>query len=191
MAAVTSAPPSVPAAAAAVRSALDRVRLSQRGYAAARGRADPLAVTRARTDWGLAVLEWIEASVALAAAEDARDAAGAAGGQRSVAASADANPARAEVEAAWRRYQHIRRNGRPEQVAAARGRWRAALVDWFAVLAQERAEQDQRRAEQDQRRAEPLRSRPALPPAPARPASPPGYRPATPGWTPARRASGS
>ena len=66
----------VPEAVQAVRSALDRVRMSQRRYAEVRRRASPAAVARVRTDWGLAVLEWIEASVALAAAEDGRCRAG-------------------------------------------------------------------------------------------------------------------
>jgi hypothetical protein len=144
---------SVPDAAQEVRDSLDRVRMSQRGYARTRHRASPALVTQARTDWGLAVLEWIEASVALAEAEDARDPAWAASAARRT--TAPAGPVRGRIESSWERYQQVRKNGGPEQVARARGQWREALVDWFQGLAQQRAAEDgqraaARRAERDQ-----------------------------------------
>ncbi len=145
----------VPEAVQAVRSALDRVRMSQRRYAEVRRRASPAAVARVRTDWGLAVLEWIEASVALAAAEDGRDQGRAASEGRSRRITVEAGPARGAIESAWRRYQQARRNGAPDQAAVARAHWRAALVDWFQALAQQRATEDlqhaqQRRAQEQQ-----------------------------------------
>ena len=145
----------VPEAVQVVRSALDRVRMSQRRYAEVRRRASPAAVARVRTDWGLAVLEWIEASVALAAAEDGRGPGRAAGEGHSRRITVEAGPARGAIESAWRRYQQARRDGAPDQAAVARARWRAALVDWFQALAQQRATEDlqhaqQRRAQEQQ-----------------------------------------
>jgi hypothetical protein len=138
----------VPEAVQAVRSALDRVRMSQRRYAEVRRRASPAAVARVRTDWGLAVLEWIEASVALAAAEDGRGPGRAASEGHSRRITVEAGPARGAVESAWRRYQQARRDGAPDQAAVARAHWRAALVDWFQALAQQRATEDLQHAQQ-------------------------------------------
>jgi hypothetical protein len=137
---------SVPDAAQVVRDALDRVRMSQRRYAEVRRRARPAAVTRARTDWGLAVLEWIEASEELAAAEDGRGPGRAAGDGRDRRTTAAAGPVRGRVESAWAQYQQARRSGGPGQVAAARSRWREALVDWFQALAGQRAAEDEQHA---------------------------------------------
>jgi hypothetical protein len=137
---------SVPDAAQVVRDALDRVRMSQRRYAEVRRRARPAAVTRARTDWGLAVLEWIEASGELAAAEDGRGPVRAGGDGRDRRATVAAGPVRGRVESAWAQYQQARRSGGPDQVAAARSRWREALVDWFQALAGQRAAEDEQHA---------------------------------------------
>jgi hypothetical protein len=198
---------SVPDAAQAVRHSLDRVRMNQRGYARVRLRASPAAVTRARTDWGLAVLEWIEASVALAEAEDTRDPARAAGDSRSRRITVETGPVRGRIESSWRRYQQVRKSGGPDQVALARAQWREALVDWFQALAERRAAEDGQRAREQ--RPEPEQ---AVPPAAAdsptpeagppawEPAGRPGsaprrgqprYPPLAAGWTPAKPASGS
>ena len=120
---------SVPEAAQAVGLSLDRVRMTQRGYARVRLRAGPAVVTRARTDWGLAVLEWIEASAALAAAEDERDPARAASESRSRRITVETGPVRGRIESSWRRYQQVRKTGGPDQIALARAHWREALVD--------------------------------------------------------------
>jgi hypothetical protein len=137
---------SVPDAAQVVRDALDRVRMSQRRYAEVRRRARPAAVARARTDWGLAVLEWIEASEELAAAEDGRGPGRAGGDGRDRRTTAAAGPVRGRVESAWAQYQQARRSGGPDQIAAARARWREALVDWFQALAGQRAAEDEQHA---------------------------------------------
>jgi hypothetical protein len=151
MIAEVSAPSrSVPDAAQAVRHSLDRVRMNQRGYARVRLRASPAAVTRSRTDWGLAVLEWIEASVALAEAEDERDPARAAGDSRSRRITVEAGPVRGRIESSWQRYQQARKKGHPGQIARARSQWREALVDWFQALAEQRAAEDGQRARQRQ-----------------------------------------
>jgi hypothetical protein len=200
---------SVPEAAQAVGLSLDRVRMTQRGYARVRLRGGPAVVTRARTDWGLAVLEWIEASAALAAAEDERDPARAASDSRSRRITVEAGPVRRRIESSWRQYQQARTSGRPDQIALARAHWRDALVDWFQALAQQRAAEDAQRArelrpELDQSPAPALTPSPApLPaPEPARVAAPAGaagtprrgkprYQPLAAGWVPAKRASGS
>jgi uncharacterized membrane protein YccC len=144
---------SVPDAVEAVRHSLDRVRMNQRGYARVRLRASAAVVTRARTDWGLAVLEWIEASVAQAEAEDARDPARAASDSRSRRITVETGPVRGRIEASWRRYQQVRKNGGPDQIARARAQWREALVDWFQALAGQRAAEDGQRTRE--RRPEP------------------------------------
>jgi hypothetical protein len=193
---------SVPEAARALALSLDRVRMTQRGYARLRMRAGPAAVTRARTDWGLAVLEWIEASAALAAAEDERDPARAASDSRSRRITVEPGPVRRRIESSWRQYQLVRKGGRPEQIALARADWREALVDWFQALAQQRAAEDgQRAAELRSELEQPATSAVApsapsagLAPAPAVVAprrSEPRYQPLAAGWTPAKRASGS
>jgi hypothetical protein len=219
MIAEASAPSqSVPDAAQAVRHSLDRVRMNQRGYARVRLRASPAVVTRARTDWGLAVLEWIEASVALAEAEDERDPARAASDSRSRRITVETGPVRGRIESSWRRYQQVRKNGRPDQIARARAQWREALVDWFQALTEQRAAEDGQRA-WDRRPAPEQAMLPAAaagaeaPPdaedaAPAQEAGPPAWEPAgrprpaprrdqprdqplAAGWTPAKRAAGS
>ena len=201
---VAAPSPSVPDAAQAARSSLDRVRMSQRRYAAIRRGAGPAAVTRARTDWGLAVLEWIEASVTLAAAEDARNPARAAADGRSRRITVETGPVRGRIESAWRRYQQVRRHGGPDHIAAARGQWRGALVDWFQDLAQQRAAEDARAAQARR----PAPDQPDLDQADLAQAGldaagldPAGldragldrsrHQPLAGGWAPARRTSGS
>ena len=196
---ITEAPApsgSVPGAAQAVRQALDRVRMNQRGYARTRLRASPAVVTRARTDWGLAVLEWIEASVALAEAEDERDPARAASDSRSRRITVETGPVRGRIESSWQRYQQVRRNGGPDQIALARAQWREALVDWFQALAGQRAAEDGERARArtpDPEQAAPPVPEQAAPPDPeaTSPRGQPRYRPLAAGWTPAKRTSGS
>ena len=211
MIAEAAALPSVREAAQAVRRSLDRVRMSQRSYAGVRRGAAPAALTRARTDWGLAVLEWIEASVTLAAAEDARDPARAASESRSRRITVETGPARGRIELAWRRYQQVRRHGGPDHITTARGQWRGALVDWFQDLAEQRATEDARSAQA--RRPAPDQApdqaaeqagldppdrpsgqpgwEPARRPPPASRRGQPRHQPLAAGWTPARRGSGS
>jgi hypothetical protein len=185
---ITEAPApsgSVPGAAQAVREALDRVRMNQRGYARTRLRASPAVVTRARADWGLAVLEWIEASVALAEAEDERDPARAASDSRSRRITVETGPVRGRIESSWQRYQQVRKNGGPDQVARARATWREALVDWFQALAEQRAAEDGQRARA--RQPEPEQAAPADPAAAPRRDRPRVHPPLAAGWTPAKR----
>jgi uncharacterized membrane protein YccC len=144
-------------------------------------------VTRARTDWGLAVLEWIEASVALAEAEDTRDPARAASDSRSRRITVETGPVRSRIESSWRRYQQVRKNGGQAQIAQARAQWREALVDWFQALAEQRAAEDGQHAAE--RPPEPEQAADPAAAAPRR--GQPRYQPLAVGWTPAKRASGS
>ena len=184
---------SVPDAARAVRDSLDRVRMNQRGYARVRLQASPAVVSRARTDWGLAVLEWIEASVALAEAEDARDPARAASDSRSRRITVETAPVRTRIESSWLRYQQVRKKGGPAQIGQARAQWREALVDWFQALAEQRAAEDGQLA--SARRPEPDRAADPAAAASAATAPPPRgqprYSPLVVSWTPAKRASGA
>jgi hypothetical protein len=141
-------------AAQAAANSLERVRMTQRGYARVRHRAAPAAVTRARTDWGLAVLEWIEASVVLAEAEDARSAGPAGSGSQARLITVETGPVRGRVESSWRQYQQLRRTGGPEQLARARAQWRDALVDWFQDLSRQRTAEDGQRAAQQRAAAD-------------------------------------
>jgi hypothetical protein len=172
---------SVPDAAQVVRDALDRVRMSQRRYAEVRRRARPAAVTRARTDWGLAVLEWIEASEELAAAEDGRGPGRAGGDGRDRRTTAAAGPVRDRVESAWAQYQQARRSGGPDQVAAARARWREALVDWFQALAGQRAAEDEQHARRHRAQEEHEATAETAGPGDPEPAEPGGPEAAGPG----------
>jgi hypothetical protein len=196
---------SVPEAAQAANLSLDRVRMTQRGYARVRPWAGPAVVARARTDWGLAVLEWIEASAALAAAEDERDPARAASDSRRRRITVEGGPVRVRIESAWRRYQQVRKSGRPDQIALARAHWREALVDWFQALAEQRAAEDRQRAAELRSESDPPAPSAATPsaaPSAALAAAPaavtaaprrskPRYQPLAAGWTPANRASGA
>jgi hypothetical protein len=176
---------SVPDAAQAVRRSLDRVRMNQRGYARVRLRASPVAVARARTDWGLAVLEWIEASVTLAEAEDTRDPGRAAGDSRTRRITVETGPARDRIESSWRRYQQVRKNGSPAQVTQARAQWREALVDWFQALAEQRAAEDGQRARALRPGPEPARPELARPePTGLKPTGPESTEPESTGPEP-------
>ena len=135
-------PPTVRDAALALYAARERVRMHQRGYDRLRRRGDLQATSRARSEWGLAILEFIEASVTLAEAKDHRRAAWAASTSHGRMFSI-ANPGHAQCERAWRDYQEARKTGNMTIVTAARGQWREAFVAWLQELISRSTDEDQ------------------------------------------------
>jgi hypothetical protein len=109
---------------------------------------DLLVITRARTDWGLAVLEWIEASVALAEAEDRQDPVRAATTRRDQKTLEVADPGRSHCDRSWDDYQEVRKTCDQAAVTAVRAVWRDAFVSWFQGLAAQRATEDQRHVQE-------------------------------------------
>jgi hypothetical protein len=141
-------PLTVHEAGRALSAAFDRVRMHKHGYDRLRRGKDILVITRARTDWGLAVLEWIEASVALAEAEDRRDPVWAGTARHRQQALKVADPSRSQCDRSWSDYQEARRTGDQAAVTVARAAWRDACVTWFQGLAAQRATEDQQHAQE-------------------------------------------
>ena len=136
-------PPTIDAAAHAQREAMLRVRMHQNSYSQVRLGRDSLATTRARSEWGLAVLELIEASVNLAQAKDNRSLPWAADTGYGGKVFRSAGPGHEPLERAWADYQEIRRTGNAAAAGFARDRWRAEFVGWFQQLAARRATEDE------------------------------------------------
>ena len=141
------APLTVLDAARACREAHDRVTRCQSSYASWRRGWNRIATTRARTDWGLAVLEWIEASVTLAEAEDRRDPSRAAMTSPLSKVSGVMSPGQEQCGRAWRDYQEVRKAGNMTAIESARTRWREEFVLWFQALAVRCATEDEQRIE--------------------------------------------
>jgi hypothetical protein len=159
-------PLTVPEAARAVREAQAAVGRHGQHYARLRTALDIRATTRAHSELGCAVLEFVNACVALAEAEDRIDPVWAAARSRGRPMSTTAGGGHDE---AWREYQEARRTGDQDAVAAARGVWRNALVDWQLQLHKRRAAEDQEKVEKLSRRLdESTRQHPgiAFPPPP-------------------------
>jgi hypothetical protein len=142
-------PLTIPEAARAVREAQDAVGGHGQYYARQRTGLDIRATTRAHSELGFAVLEFVNACVALAEAEDRIDPVWAAARNRSQSMSTAAGPSH---DQAWRDYQDARRSGDRHVIAAARGVWRDAFVDWQLQLHKRRAAEDQERVEKLSRR---------------------------------------
>lgn len=133
----------VPAAVEAQREAFKRVRMHAPGYDRIRRGRNPEAIAKARSEYGMAVLEWIEASVAVAEAEDRRDPvwAGEAGRTRDM--FQNAGPGHARCDQAWRDYQKARLAGNVEAIAAARADWRITFVSWLQEWSAQLAAEDE------------------------------------------------
>jgi len=144
---LSQAPLAVAEAAHARAVAYSRVRMHQASYFKIRGGVNRAAIARARADWGLAVLEWIDACVAEAEAEDRRDPLWAAYRSRRTATGSSR-----DCDRAWHAYQEIRKTRDQAAVTAARAAWRTALVDWMQELAARRAAEDEQSAAQVQQR---------------------------------------
>jgi hypothetical protein len=137
-------------AAREVDGARTRLDHYARDYAASRAAGEPAAMTRARTQWGLAVYEWAGAVIACARAADRENAARrgkAALADRVSAAPADrhgtggsdltAAPAKqrlaaahTRVEATWYAYADVRSGPDVTRIDRARRAWEAALTEW-------------------------------------------------------------
>ena len=135
---------SVDDAARAEFEARMRVRMQQNAYAQIRRGREEIATTRARSEWGLAILEFIEATVAHAEARDRRDPAWAAMTADGKSMFGTATPGHVPCDKAWREYQEARRTGNITKIEAARAAWRDELVSWFQALAIRSATEDQR-----------------------------------------------
>ena len=84
-----------------------RVLAHQRSYARVRRGMDLAATARARAEWGLAVLEFIDATMALAEAKDHKDPGWAAATVRGQV-FASATPGHVPAMEAWKAYQAAR-----------------------------------------------------------------------------------
>jgi hypothetical protein len=130
---VTDRPLTIAEAARAEKDASARVADHQREHAKLRHRTNIRATNRARTEWGLAFGERIEAVVALARAMDDDErgpmwAATACDGRWVLFKHDDCGQER--VEEAWDIYQTARRGGDWAAIVSARATWRDELVDW-------------------------------------------------------------
>jgi hypothetical protein len=143
----THVPPTVADAAHARGEAYSRVSMHQRGYAKLRPGVNRTATARARADWGLAVLEWIDACIAEAEAEDRRDPVWAASRGRRMPARGSRS-----CDQAWHDYQKVRETRDQPAITAARDAWRTALVDWMQQLAARFAAEDDQNAARAQQR---------------------------------------
>jgi hypothetical protein len=136
-------PMTVQDAAQAERQALDRVRMHKIGYDRLRRRLDIQATNRSRVELAMAVLEFVEAAVALAEAKDRRDPASAAMASRDLRMFRVSDPVHDRCECAWRDYQETRQTGVHAAITAARDAWRSALVDWAQMLHVRRGIEDE------------------------------------------------
>jgi hypothetical protein len=165
------------------RDATMRLGRYARDYARARKATRPATINRARAEWGLAVYEWVQAVVALAAAEDRERASrrGAPdfdpGTAHSQPETSEADPdgeitveqtkearaaAHARADACWRAYDAIRRTPDQAGTALARSAWEQALTAWMraTIAHEEKQDQDAIAARQHQQE-EALRLHPA------------------------------
>lgn len=138
---IAEPPLSVADAARARSEALGRVRRTQDAYNGVRAGASLARMDSARTAWGLATLELIDALVAEAEAEDRRDPVLAA--HRAQRVRGLAGPAFGAYQRVWSDYQEVRSTGDLAAMDAARSSVRLALVDWMQDRTARAAAEDQ------------------------------------------------
>jgi hypothetical protein len=159
----------VTAARLAQAEARPRVQMLQNAYSQIRRGARLADMARARSEWGLAILEWIDACVAEAEADDHRDPVMAA--SRCLRTASPAGHGHGAIDRAWDDYQEIRRaSGDVAAISAARATWRTALVDWMQMLDARSAGEDEQHVAQvlarvDERERVNTRNAFPLPPA--------------------------
>jgi hypothetical protein len=137
---VAARPLSMREAERAVRDARDAIGRNGQAYARLRTGLDARATARAHTEFGFATLEFVNACLALAEAEDCVDPVWAAARNRSRPMFTVAGP---RHDQAWSEYQEARRTGDQAAIAVARGVWRDVLVDWQLQLHKQRALEDE------------------------------------------------
>jgi hypothetical protein len=140
---VKTRPLSIRDARLAVSEARDTVGRHGAAYTRLRGRLDKRATARAHNELGFAILEFVNACVTLAEAEDRIDPVWAAARNRNQQMSTTAG---LEHDQAWHAYQEARRSGDRDAIDAARGVWRDAFADWQLQLHKRLAAEDQDRA---------------------------------------------
>jgi hypothetical protein len=101
---IADSPLTVREAARALHEAREAVRRHGQHYARLRTGLDTRSTTRARIELGMAVLEFVNATVALAEAEDRADPVWAATRSRDLIMFIDADPAHVQCEQAWTGY---------------------------------------------------------------------------------------
>src|SRR5258707_1738300 len=121
-------PITVAAAKSDVREALRRVKSHGAGYARIRCGIDRQATTKALSDLGFAILEWIETSVTLAEAEDRQNPVRAGLTTRTMFPGTD--PAHYDLERAWQAYTTARRAGVQAAITDARAACRVEPGNW-------------------------------------------------------------
>src|SRR5258706_11101433 len=133
MTAETAATPlTVAAARLDLEDALRSFRRDDVGYSRIRRGMDLRATTKALSDLGFAILKLIEASVALAEAQDRQNPVRAGLTTRTMPPGTD--PAHRDLERAWQAYNTARRSGAQAAIIDARAAWRVELVTWLQKL---------------------------------------------------------
>jgi hypothetical protein len=166
---VVAAPLTVSEAKRALSEALEAVRMHKQSYEKVRGRLDARVTARARNELGLAVLEVVNAIVAVAEAEDRVDPVWAASRNRGRPMFTAAGPTHGRCEQAWRAYQEARKSCDHDAIARAHDIWRGELVDWHVQLHEQRCAEDQEQVEKLSRRQDKstwMRPGDAFPPPP-------------------------
>jgi hypothetical protein len=149
---VEARPLSARAAARVQRDVLDAVlKRHKPSYERLRSGSDIQATTRARNEFGLAVLEYVNATVALAEARDRIGPEWAASTSRPRMFTKP-DPSHDRCEQAWREYQAARRSGDLVGVLAARDVWGDEFRAWAFGLHSRCVAEDEAHAEQVRRR---------------------------------------
>jgi hypothetical protein len=149
---VEGRPLSVRDAARVEREVLDAVlRRHKPNHERLRSGSDIQATTRARNELGLALLDLVNATVALAEAKD-RIGPGWAASTSVSRMFTRADPSHDRCEEAWRAYQGARRAGDLAAVVAAREVWRDEFRAWAVELHDRHTAEDEAHAEQVRRR---------------------------------------
>jgi hypothetical protein len=125
-----------------VREATERFKARWRGYQHARQGVNLADITRARAEFGMACLEWIEVLVARAERDDERDPQRAAILDSGTTIPVSTSRDRALLEASIA-YRDSRLTGIGEAIVASRGAYRLALVTWLEDLDRQLAGEDE------------------------------------------------
>jgi len=115
--------------------ATEAIRLHRQGYERLRHGIDLLAITKARNDYGMACLAWIDLCVSKAESDDQHDPVWAARSfERGRPVFTGGKPRDVQVREAWLDYQSARIGADLETIGRAREAWRVAFVAWLQDL---------------------------------------------------------